>query len=597
MIARIRDSRIDRIGPRVARGSVISAIEYLTTFGYGGSPGNPDDFGWPPIGGNCRLDWRGDDGAAPTVGPALSVGSSLPIVQKSPFYAPDGTNLPAAYFDSTKYLYDPAAPILPTDTEDLVLITLATRLANTNKCVLGLGSGGNYIHILQYSSVLFSQSNDGVSTNLFTTNFPCGWAIMLHVLDRGAGEIRSYGNGGASSGNPGPEKFFAQTGQVAIGATSTAASKWHGLIARALIYTGVGIAAGIDATFAGHLSALIYGIVPNDSARNVRYSRNGHLVSHTSDGVFSLGYKAPPIHDTDGIYLPESSITKAYKNANLVAGDSAILSATGGMVISDVALDLTTYGLYGISDRVFQAANSTGSTQYVYYGATVGAAQNDHSCSVRAHHTAGTGAKVGCYCAAAFNSAANVSDNFVRSHGIVSPLTAIKQWAIEIPDGATVQFILPNFVERDFQSPEVINQATAATATAGNPAVMHGYNLSDIKGLLEAEIAPEGWSAGEEASSEGVFTAIGGGGQHMLMRNGLQVVSIKDGTNEAKVAIAEVDGVYQIPQVSWGPKGLQAKLGALSDSDPYDGTIGQGEATTEESNRRIRYTKMAETEI
>ena len=360
-----------------------------------------------------------------------------------------------------------------------------------------------------------------------------------------------------------------------------------GALTRVQVMRGAGIGEKFSDAYAKYHAAAVTGLCPTYPLTETSFTRTGAIVSTTGGNAYVVAPDFARANPVQGVALAPALTNDCLKNAGILAGEELIITVSAGLTKTTTAVTLATFNLCNCGDRVYEVANATGSDGYAYYGALTGSGAA-RSVSVRGHHAAGAGAAVGLWDGATWTNATAVSDSYVRSHAVVTPANANQQWAIKIPAGATVRFLFGNNVVSPVQAPEIANLVVDAGAPMGTESINHGCLLSGSSGLVEAVVAPDGWSGTSDGQTRKVLTDTVSSGQHCVINNATQQVIVNDGTNEASQAIAEVDGTYQTIRTGWGPHGLVSDVAGVQNRDVYDGSLGFGSAMTESLNRWLR---------
>jgi hypothetical protein len=252
--------------------------------------------------------------------------------------------------------------------------------------------------------------------------------------------------------------------------------------------------------------------------------------------------------------------------------------ATGGVLsVVDDSTALATGLAENFGPNVVELANASGSTQYLYGGAV--AAAVPHCLSTLARLTAGSGCEIGWRDSStgAFTKAGDVLDGYATRTIVnnTTPLDVDEQFAILVPNGATIRCIGQQAEAGTVSTSIIPNWATAATATRAAETFDLALDPPDTQGSILASVTPLGWSGGDIGSDCRIITRAGGASGLLIAEDTTGGYEVTDGTNtvtEATVPIA--DGVEQDVRVRWHEDvGLSVDVDGSRSDGAYDDTL------------------------
>jgi len=561
----------------------------------GGCPG-VDAKGWPSgsmYDSNCALDWQDGDGETPTVGPSLSETGDPTANKKTPWVTSAGAEITATHFDGNDQ-YTTSTAIDPASGEDIVVIALCRpeEPTNTLTIVSTRDSGRGWRLARRPGSSryeIFVSGDTAVTVQSAYGSTHYGWSVVVAVIDRD-GDTEIYVNGIASgAATSSPAGAIATGDGVGIGSIPGGSLDFEGDIARVQAYYGAGLADIWDATYVQRITASILGYVGTDG-QAPSCARDSYQIGYVQHGsvehVHVMAHDAPVAGNVRGLLAFEELTNKAYNNAHISAGDESVLTASGGTADTmDDETNIDAAGLREIGFEVYTLDNSSGSTQYVRCGAVTGNT-NQVALSVRGNYEAGSGAELGLYDGSTWTKAADVADGYARSSGVVTPANASQAWALMIPDGCDLSFILQCHYEwpSSYVPPETINQNNSATDTQAAtaltlPSAVATEFTSTSPRRLDATVLPEGWSAGEDGYTHRVVNRSTTEARYMRIDDTNGKVEVGDGTTTAEASITFASRAASQLRTEWGtgPSGDEMSAAEVGGSDgvaAYDGTIG-----------------------
>jgi hypothetical protein len=555
-------------------------------FTHMGQIGSLDRLGWrvDEISQYLVFDWVHGDGLNPDTGPTLAFRGTAADSGGAPWL--DRKLVSQDYTRFNLGQYYTATAVDPTLTQDIVVAFLVKR--NTaSDFTFPYGTirwaGGTRGHTANFSGNFCQLQVYGDASISMPVPFPFGgWALLGFSLDRG-GNIKTYKNGNHISTHACPAGALGEGNGIALNGLPDNNNKALVGLFRLMIWHGVGLFDLVDDNWWKRLGNSVLGI---DGIDVSDYACNS--LSSCSDGTKYHFFDGDTIRSgmADGFLLEPAITNKCYRNVAPAATTGWTASGGSFTVVAD-ASDLNTAGLFDFGPNVFSLANSSGSDQYVYGGAQTGNT-NDHSLSIFARYTAGSGARIGLrdVSAGTFQDLGAISDSYARTAvEKQTPSDTDMQFCIKIPDGCTLLFIGQQLEEYDICTTPIPSIATGASAARART-VHSGVSLpDDNKGLIEVEIKSEGWSGNALQSSDFVAASSSGGKYLYIPSAGSSDLQIFDGVNNAAVGSA-LSGSEQVVRSGWGDRLDIDVEGVGSDTDTYDGgmngsgTIGVGGANT-----------------
>lgn len=425
----------------------------------------PFHYSTPPIEAETSFLWTSMNGVL--VGPAVTAHGSPTSGVATPFVTHDGTPVTGTYFDGvsdylTAALADPTGDV----THWVLAIDDVDDKVVAAKVVIGSRTTGDGLLLYPHSDGRIYGAIYGdtlVSPNL-TRTFGTAFTAALSV-DMDGKTTLITDDASNLMNTPAGNK----NGGVGIGIGASPAGQYP--------FRGVIIAAGVInkaltvAEFRDYQRTIL-GYAAGTGPQDSTFARASAAMVE-EDGEWFVVSKGMPRVNSKGILIEGERTNLAYNTIPSATAVTTGWTATGGTLsIVDDATELAAAGLSNVGDDVFKLVNASGSTQYVYGGAVTGNT-NAHSLSVFARST-GTTPRVGWY-DAGFTAVGNIGANLARvEYANETPPGAAEQFCIEVVDGATLWFTLPQLEEGAFCSTPIPNVATAATATRNEDVVTLG---------------------------------------------------------------------------------------------------------------------------
>lgn len=540
------------------------------------------------------FDWSDGDGPAPLVGPSLAAAGSPVQGVASPWTRHDDVDVTMTAFAANQN-YTSATLLNPSSGQDAVILYIGRRFHAATGILVATRTVAAGWQIYETNANIKFRSDDGTNSATSVAPMSPGGLIIVGVTFEAGANQKLYING----------KPEATTDVSALGALAgvgfglnsrpDAQQDLAADASRTMIWYGNGIAAIADDDWWARVAASMMGIHPRTGAVGATYSRTGARVYDLGSRIHVLAPGIAPAGNAVGRANEDAATTKTYKNCQIVVGDDAILTATGGMTLSvdSQAAALEEDGCRELGLNAFKVVNATGSDQYVYYGATVGNL-NTHWPSVRGRANT-SWAEVGLYRPAVptwTGAAYLVSGYQNRATDGITPVHADQVWGLKIPDNSTVRFILSCLTESAIRPPEVSNLALAATASVGEGVITlpSTLQLDDRGGRIECDLTPDGWSGNTRGIRERIIGTTGMDIALVSTNVALPKIVADDGPNVVNYDITESDGVEWHAFWGWGDRGLIAGAGldgAINTS--YDGTVNQsGAITTNGIGRKMK---------
>jgi hypothetical protein len=517
------------------------------------------------------------DDITPGTGPALTkTGTPGSTTIPFPYSQSDGVVPDITYFDTTDKYHANSGYIDPTDTEDVVIVSvvenmcqtltrsIATYTAGNRGYQIALNSPIGYIQAITYGNTT-AVCNAAQQRNTIS--------IIIFVIERG-GNQRLYLNGTLADTATTPAGSISNGGLISEATLPSIAPTGQLGLLRNMVYNGVGLADKItDEWVAAFTDQISLNNAVNTSDKLI-FTR-ASAATYEIDGVWCvLGYHLPKISRLYGYLAEGYRINKIYNNINpvLLSGWSV---TSGSITITYDTAAMLTAGVLNFGPRVFQYQNSTGSDQYIYGGTTVGNT-NAHSMQIFGRMFTGSGAQIGWRDSAggAWTFVADLSDNYVRTiANNLTPPSNTCQLAIRIPNGCGIYHVMATLEEAAFASTPIANWSDVATVARYQDSNPMAVVPTDIGGTIHGTIKSEGWS-GIAPQNSYFFTSSLGSGYWVYIGTADWRTIVYDGTNVVNSDINAMTAAEQFILCSWGNLGLYLYLeGKGENSNAYDGDM------------------------
>lgn len=547
-----------------------------------GSPRFSDRCGWPvDVLGVPVLDWLDGDGVTPAQGPTpLTANGTINAGAATPW------ECGGAAVTATEFLtggYDSVVAMDAGLTDDIVMAMLVrplwTAAGNSRLLSTWVANEGIYFYWSVASSRFIWRLYDaGASVASVVTASPGSWHLISISCDRD-GNQRLYQNGVlADTDAIGALGSIASGSGVGICCTPGGANTSNADISRVVMWYGAGIADITPDAWHRRLAAFVLGTMDIQGATDQPTFTRGSSSSKQVGAVWHLfGTDTPRAGSPDGLLAENASTNKVYNNIDTPAPGTG-WSVTGAAVMTfvDDRAALVAAGLRECAPTVIQVANATGVVQYLYGGAQVGNV-NAHSQSCFGRITAGAGVNIGLRrnATGAFAGVAMTDGYATRSlDENRTPANADCQFALEIPNGATVRVTMAQCEENTYATSPIPNIATAATATRPQDVLDTTVTPRDAEGSIEVGITPEEWGGTEPGADQQIVTRSGGAASIIRYESaGAGSYASEDGTSTVTPAVAPVDGTRNVTRVRWGDAGLSLDVDGTRAAAAYDGAL------------------------
>jgi len=453
-----------------------------------------------PTAGLPQVGWCVGDGIAPSYWKGVANTANrltltgTPTAAATPFFDVAGTAIQSETYNGSSYRAT-ATVVDPSAGQDIVVAVLARRPHGTGNLVFlsTRHTGGGWM-VYNAGSTMIFQAYDGTTNRLSTATVTEGaWFFMIGIVKIGD-NVWNHLNGGAAQGVLATPANLVGNGEgfaVAARPNGSLPMNLQGALGYGVGWYAAGIAGGFTQTFVSHLTRVVLGYERQTGRAVTTFARASIATVETDGALHIMSAGAPRSGCLEGYFHEGTAdaVNKCYNNKN--PSVTTGLAESGGTLTAEddsTALDAA---------EVYQGPNAFkfipgGGAEHVACGAATGNT-NKHSLSVRLRVAAGsTAVEIGWDLAGAFTKISDITATagYVQYKAEdVTPNNVGDKWAIKGAAGATLHFVLQHLEESTTVSSEIINVATAATATrkkdemtlpadVGDAAIANGWNLN-----------------------------------------------------------------------------------------------------------------------
>jgi len=449
--------------------------------------------GWQAGDGNAPRYWLG----APNAADVLSLTGS-PTVGKTPWLDVDGAAIPSEVHTGSSQRSETGVAVTPAVGEDLVVHVVTSHYSDAvYRCLVSnYNNSGQGWLLMVYNGNVYLKVAGTTTVTALSASASTGHALLsIWALAAAGGNMVVLANcapgtplvspGGLWGGGPG---YGFAVGSVTGGGIRMAAGQ---SIVRSLVWHGTAVVASLIADSYAEvkrLDRLSLGYERQTGRSASIFARSSAATVETDGHLHLLGSGAPRAGCLEGYYQEDfATENKCYNNVNPTVTTG--LAASGGTLTAESDATAIDAANLHIGPNAFKLVPGAGA-EHVACGETTGNT-NKHSLSVRVRVSAGsTAVELGWDEAGVWTKVADITATaaYVRHTAEdLTPPTSGAKLAVRFNAGATGHFILMQNEEAAASSSEVINAATAATATRvadamtlpadSNVTLANGWNL------------------------------------------------------------------------------------------------------------------------